>query len=197
MNINRFFAMTSSALVLTSLLFSSPTLAQGNGEPPPYGISHNLSDVTGPFLGNTTVQVPSGATSAPRTVSVWVALPDLLTQSLASQSGLNTGPNKNTSGALVNAAISFNNSMDKLLPFCGCANPRWRSYNHTVKAAGQLRQALAGAVTEQRQILMSNPTPEQLDAAQKRLKALEDTTMALEKATEVLTALSNALDKAR
>ncbi len=46
-------------------------------------------------------------------------------------------------------------------------------------------------------MLTSNPTPEQVDAAQKRLKALEDTTLALEKAAEVLTALSNALDKAR
>ncbi len=197
MNINRFFTLTSGVL-LVGLLFSSPALAQG-GEGGSYSDS-NLSDVTGPFLGNVTVPVPFGTSSVPRAVSVWIALPDLLTQSLVSQpvnTNQNTGQSTSATVALVNSALNFNHSMDKLMPFCGCANPRWRTYNHTIKAADQLRVSLGNAVAEQRQMLTANPTPAQVDAAQKRLKALEDTTSALEKATEVLTALSQALDKAR
>lgn len=197
MNAKYLFSATIGTIGLCLLGCPAPTQAQEGYPPPYYHHSTNLSDVTGPFLGNTTVQVPGSATTVPRAVSVWVSLPDLLSQSLAAQTGLTTGQNTNNSATLVSSAISFNKSMDKLLPFCGCANPRWRNYNHTVKSAEKLRKALANAVTEQRRILTSNPTPEQVDVAQKRLKALEDTTFALEKATEVLKALSDALDKAR
>lgn len=196
MNAKHLFLATIGTLGLCLLGFAAPVHAQEGYPPPTYHHSANLSDITGPFLGNVTVQVPGSATTVPRAISVWVTLPDLLTQSPNQQSNL-MGQNTNTSATLVSAALAFNQSIDKLMPFCGCANPRWRNYNRTVKTAGQLRQALANAVTEQRQMLTSNPTPEQVSAAQKRLKALEDTTFALEKATEVLKALSDALDKAR
>ena len=198
MNAKHLFSATIATWGLCLLGFAAPVQAQDGYPPPTYHYGSNLSDVTGPFLGNPTVQVPNSATTVPRAVSVWVTMPDLLMESRALQSNIKTGQNT-SKYPLVSAALAFNQSIDKLLPFCGCASPRWRSYNHTVKSRWKncVPPLKANAVTEQRQILTSNPTPEQVDVAQKRLKALEDTTSALEKATEVLTALSNALDKAR
>lgn len=191
MNSKSFFPVSISTLICLSGCITSVQAQSNSGRP------NNLSDVAGPFLGNTTVHVPFGTGMVPRAISVWVPLPDLVTQSIITPTGASAGQNTSVGAVLVDSAIDFNQSMDKLLPFCGCANPRWRSYNHTVKSAGRLRVALINAVTEQRQILVANPTPEQVDAAHKRLKALEETTLALEKATDVLSALSNALSKAR
>jgi hypothetical protein len=166
---------------------AAPVMAQ-RGSPT------NLSDVTGPFLGNTTVQAPYGTGGISRFGSTWVMLPGLMAPGTGAVS---PSTDSAASSALLNSAIEFNGAMDKLLPFCGCSNPRWRQFNHTVKTAAHLRHALTDAITEQKKILAAQPTPEQLATAQNRLKALEDTTSSLEKATEVLTALSNALDKAR
>ncbi len=109
MNAKHLFSATIATWGLCLLGFAAPVQAQDGYPPPTYHYGSNLSDVTGPFLGNPTVQVPGSATTVPRAISVWVSLPDLLTQSLALQSNI-TGQNTNTNAALVSAALNFNNT---------------------------------------------------------------------------------------
>jgi len=184
MRFERLISDKNLLLVLLPLTVAClPAAAQENYAPP------NLSDSTGPFLGNAPAgTTPSQAAIPPDLLAIGasIPLPVLMTQIDAP-----------TSAALVGDVIDFNSAFDKLVPFCGCGNVNWRVYNDAVKASKQLRRSLTTAVASEKGTLQTNATPQQQEAMQKRVKVIEDITSALERATKLLTILKKSFDKAR
>lgn len=98
---------------------------------------------------------------------------------------------------LQRTALDFNSSINALMPFAGCANTNWAAYNKAIKIAAQLRISLSEEVVAQQKALASDSSPERIAQAEKAALVVENTTTALEKATQVLVYLGKVFDKAR
>ena len=188
MRVARFLAATGCFILLSVTLAARPAAAQGGEGPSNVFPPGFLSDVTGPFVGHAP-QLPPFVTLPPNmsAAGIYTPLPVWMAQT-----------DIGATGTLLQDVVGFNAAMDKLLPFSGCCtNVNWKAYNNSIKAAKRLRQALSLAVAEQQKILASNPSPAQVEAVQKRLRAIEDTTASLERASQILVFLATSLDKAR
>lgn len=188
--------MVPGALCL-AIGLAAPVKAQ-DGSPR----GHNtalLSDVTGPFNGN------------PPMFPIFVAtVPDPQRPPLFDEPARDIllDPNPGRGGdprgtpfpdpiTLLPSCLALGGSLDKLMPFCGCADIRWEHYNDAVRDAKQLRKELLAAVKEQRRLLAASPSAEEKTLIVRRLVLIEKTTVALQSTTKTLAYLGDAMDKAR
>ena len=171
-------------------MMTNPASAQ-TGPPEQPNPPTNLSDVSGPFLDNFVIPRSPLVTSYPK---FQVSVLDKVTVVLISEVNQ---PESNGLGTVLNATVQLSSTMDGLLPFAGCSNVNWRSYNAAVRDAKDLKKALAEAVADYKKTLVANPTPEQKKAWEHRLTLIEKTTAALDAATKTLVYLGDAMDKSR